>query len=146
LWLLVQRAFGPHAVDLMSSAALTHASVDGRRLPFVSRFASPEAVSYDVFRASLSPGVAYYAHPPPPLIMPLLAHLRERQAACTVVVPRQEGEPWWPFLVGRFECVRLAQVGEVDALWKPSLHSSSGFADKGPLACELWAFAVDFST
>jgi hypothetical protein len=54
LWLLVQRAFGPHALDLMSSAALTHKSVDGRRLPFVSRFASPAAVSYDVFRASLS--------------------------------------------------------------------------------------------
>ena len=145
LWRLVQQAFGPHALDLMSSAALTHSAGDGRRLPFVSRFASPEAVSYDVFRASLSPGVAYYAHPPPPLIMPLLAHLRERRASCTVVVPRHEEEPWWAFLIERFECVRLAQVGEVDALSRPSLHSSSGFADTGPLTCELWAFAVRFS-
>ena len=150
LWVAVERQFGPHAVDIMSSAELTHCSFyrrgpedSGVPLAFISRFLTPGALGWDVFRQQLCslPGRCY-CHPPVPLIPALLSLLSEQKARCTVVVQADCEATWWQG-VQRFPSLVLATAGERGALF---VMGEGNTLVEGPsLRVDLIAFDVDFS-
>ena len=53
-WLLVQRAFGPHTIDLMATSGNVQKDSSGRALPFFAPSPSLQTLSVNVFSQAVS--------------------------------------------------------------------------------------------
>ena len=145
-WDMIQRAWGPHTVDLMALDTNAMTDLQGNPLPHFTQSPTPGSAGVNVFAQDISQQANPYVFPPFILIGPLLKLLRsQRVARCTVVVPGKRPVPyWWPLLdqwtQGK---LRLGARGDKGVLRIPT---KQGFReDEGGLAWDLWAFRLAFA-
>jgi hypothetical protein len=144
-WELVQRAFGPHSVDLMALDSNVMMSAAGGKLRHFSPFPLPGAAGTNVFAQEVEREENPYVFPPFTLITPLLKFLEVRKVTvCTMVVPLIIPRPvWWPLLSSRVVgSVKLGEKGDRETLIVPS---KQGFIqDKVGLRWSLIAVRLQF--
>lgn len=100
-WLIVQREFGPHTIDLMATSANAQKDSSGRALPFFAPSPSPQA---------LSPSHSVSVFPPFMLVGPLIRFLASQSCRYTIVVPDLHPRKyWWSLLVS--SCVDSFKLG-----------------------------------
>lgn len=144
-FLLVDKTFGPHQIDLMSLDSNVMRDVNGLPLCHFTPFPTPGSSGVNVFSQTLCPSDNMYVFPPFVLVLPVLTLLRSQKVkSCTMVVPFEDTKPvWWPLfynsLVNHFI---LGKKGELGVLLLPS---KQGFVpDKRGLRYELWAAKLSF--
>ena len=142
-WLMVQRAFGPHTIDLMATPANVQKDSSGRALPFFFFFAPsplPQALGVNDFSQTLSPSHSAYVFPPFVLVGPLIRFLASQSCPYTIVVPDlRPRKYWWPLLVS--SCVdsfKLGSKGDRNILLFPT---NTGVESR-PLQWDLWASRI----
>ncbi|XP_044173521.1 uncharacterized protein LOC122957467 [Acropora millepora] len=139
-WLMVQRAFGPHTIDLMATPANVQNDSSGRALPFFAPSPLPQALGVNVFSQTLSPSHSAYVFPPFVLVGPLIRFLASQSCPYTIVVPDlRPRKYWWPLLVS--SCVdsfKLGSKGDRNILLFPT---NTGVESR-PLQWDLWAFRI----
>lgn len=87
----VDEAFGPHDVDCFASA------FNARLARFHSRWWAPRAERIDTFSGTWA-GSCVWLAPEPALIPRCVAKIRQDGAFGSLLVPRWEGQGWWPLL------------------------------------------------
>ena len=121
-WLAVQRAIGPHTIDLMATPDNVQRDLAGRALRFFSPSPSFRALCVNAFSHVISPSYNAYVFPPIVLIGPLLRFLDSRGCPYAIVVPDLHPRKyWWPLLVS--SCVgsfKLGCRGQQDILLFPA--------------------------
>ena len=139
-WLIVQRAFGPHTIDLMATSTNVQKDSTGRALPFFAPSPSPQALGVNVFSQTLSPSLSAYVFPPFVLVGPLIRFLTSQSCPYTIVVPDLcPRKYWWPLLVS--SCVdsfKLGSKGDHNILLFPT---NTGVESR-PLQWDLWVFRI----
>ena len=85
----IDKAFGPHTVDLFASRVTTQTK------KYFSRFPDHQAVGVDAFRQSWTE-IKGFANPPFALIGRVLRKVKQDQAKITVMTPQWPSAPWWP--------------------------------------------------
>ena len=139
-WLIVQRAFGPHTIDLMATSANVQKDSSGRALPFFAPSPSPQALGVNVFSQTLSPSLSAYVFPPFVLVGPLIRFLTSQSCPYTIVVPDlRPRKYWWPLLVSScVESLKLGSKGDHNILLFPT---NTGVESR-PLQWDLWVFRI----
>lgn len=139
-WLIVQRAFGPHTIDLMATSANVQKDSSGRALPFFAPSPSPQALGVNVFSQTLSPSLSAYVFPPFVLVGPLIRFLTSQSCPYTIVVPDlRPRKYWWPLLVSScVESFKLGSKGDHNILLFPT---NTGVESR-PLQWDLWVFRI----
>ena len=139
-WLILQRAFGPHTIDLIATSANAQKDSSRRALPFFAPSPSPQALGVNVFSQALSPSHSAYVFSPFVLVGPLIRFLASQSCPYTIVVsglrPRKY---WWPLLVS--SCVdsfKLGSKGDHNILLFPT---NTGVESR-PLQWDLWVFRI----
>ena len=142
VWQVLQQAFGPHSVDLMTLPSNVQRNTDGHPLRFFSPYPTQQAAGTNVFAQTIFPEENAYVFPPFVLIGPLLRFLHSPGCPYTIVVPDLSPRRyWWPLLVRRSSAsIRLGVQGDRAVLKFPS-QTPSGFHFR-PLQWDLWAFRV----
>ena len=144
-WLLVERKFGPHSVDLMSLDSNVMKSAKGSPLRHFTQRLTPDTSGVNVFSQDLRSESNPYVFPPFILVFPLLRFLEEQKVSCTIVVPEFKPLPvWWPKLTGcHVESIYLGSKGQKEVVKVPC---KKGFVlDEVGLRWPLIAFRVSFS-
>ena len=138
-WSQVERAFGPHSVDLMALPSNVMFDPSGHPLRFFSPTPCKEAAGTNIFAQSIATQGNAYVVPPFVLVGPLLRFLLSQDCAFTIVTPDlRPRKYWWPildraaaasFILGR----KGNQSGNKSAStsWEPR-----------PLPWDLWVFRV----
>jgi hypothetical protein len=127
-WREVERAFGPHSVDLFASR--TNHLCD----KYFSRFNEPGSAGRDALRFNWAEEANPYANPPYALLPKIIAHVRHCRCDLTVVAPVWPARPW------------LAQLLELSVepprllLSKPLLEST--MVSKWTQSQPVWSTAV----
>ncbi len=142
-WERVERAWGPHTVDLMSLDSNVMRDGKGSPLRHFTQYPTPESAGVNCFAQDVAVEKNPYVFPPFLLIGPVLRLLEEQKVeGCTVVVPDLSPTPyWWPLLQCRSHGkMQLGSRGEKGIVLRPSVH---GFTqDTRGLLWDLWAFRV----
>jgi hypothetical protein len=147
VWQLVEKAYGPHTVDMMALDSNVMVSTkDGQPLQHFTPHPTPGTDGVNVFAQVLSPGEAYYCYPPICLVGPFLAFLRHSAVTgCTVVViPRIRPTPWWwPILREHVRNqITIGSQGQKGVLLVPT---TSGFTPNvAGLKWDLVAYSLQF--
>ena len=147
LWHQVEREFGPHDVDAMSSDANAQSSVSGTTLPHFTRWPSVGSGGVNVFSQHMR-GLNVYCNAVFGMISPLISHFIAQRATVSLIAPgwygSLPGAPWWPtlaeFCSARMLLARSGTAGvftnlQVDGSWLPA----------GPVPWDVWVFRLDFS-
>ena len=146
----VERAFGPHTVDLFASRRNT-------QLPrFFSRWLDPDSAATDALQRPWQIEGNPYAHPPIVLIPKVLAKLKADKAEITLVAPVWASQPWITDLLqlsvampqlllaeGLMEpCLKtrfpITQPGWQTAIWRLSGDASAPKVSNPELRSALW--------
>ena len=135
LFLTLQARFGAFSLDAMAGSA------NAQCARYVSRFATPAAVGYNVFSFPLGLETLVYAFPPAGVVGAFLAYLREASARGVVVVERDLAAPWWAVVAQHPTHVVLARAGARGAVTFPGRQAVSS---SPPLAFDLVAVFCDF--
>jgi ribonuclease HI len=148
LWKRVERLYGPHDIDSMSSDANAQRStVSGDTLPHFTRWPSANSAGVNVFSQPLA-GLNIYCNAVFGLILPLLSCFEAQRARVSMIVPGWYGSipaaPWWPKLVASATSrVLLAPAGTPGVF--SNLQSDGSWAPSGPVPWDIWVFRLDFS-
>ena len=139
-WQQIQRAYGPHTVDLMALPANVLPDTSGQPLKFFSPFPVQGAAGVNVFAQCLAPSENAYVFPPFVLIGPLLKFLEGQHISYSIVVPDLSPRRyWWPLLSGSASAsFCLGNKGDTGTLRFPS---PEGFTPR-PLQWDIWVFRV----
>ena len=142
-WLQVDKAFGPHTIDLMALPFNVQNNRAGCPLRFFSPFPCTQAFGVNVFAQDISSDENAYVFPPFVLIGPLLKYLRSQLCTFSIVVPDLcPRKFWWP-LVQRTasSSFKLGSKGDADILLFPA-KSGPAILEPRPLQWDLWVFRI----
>ena len=142
-WLQVDKAFGPHTIDLMPLPFNVQNNRAGCPLRFFSPFPCTQAFGVNVFAQDISSDENAYVFPPFVLIGPLLKYLRSQLCTFSIVVPDLcPRKFWWP-LVQRTasSSFKLGSKGDADILLFPA-KSGPAMLEPRPLQWDLWVFRI----
>lgn len=135
LFLSLQGRFGAFSLDAMAGSA------NAQCARYVSRFATPATVGYDIFSFPLGLEALVYAFPPAGVVGAFLAYMREVSARGVVVMERDLAAPWWAVVAQLPTHVVLARAGARGAVTFPGRLAVSL---PPPLALDLVAVLCDF--
>ena len=144
-WLLVEKKFGPHSVDLMALDSNAMRACDGTSLRHFTPWKTPDTSGVNVFSQNLREEGNMYVYPPFVLIFPVLCLLEEQGVSCTLVAQKPSPLPvWWPKLKScsrKYVCLgQKTQKGVV------KIPTRNGFLlDTVDLRQPLYAFRLSFS-
>jgi len=129
----LDRLFGPHTIDRMADRR-------NAQLPrFNSRWYCPGSEAVDCFTQDWA-GETNWVVPPFCLIHRVLQHIRECGAIATVVLPRWDGQPWWPMVLNQVN--RQVELPPAEEVF---LEGPAGAQFLEPLHNRAWRFlAVQF--
>lgn len=141
-WQSIQRAFGPHTIDLMATSDNVQKDLSDRVLPFFAPSSSPQALGVNVFPQVLVPSNNAYVFPPFVLVGPLIRFLATLGCPYTIVVPDlRPRKYWWPLIVSSsIASLKLGSKGDCNILLLPTCSNSS--METRPLQWDLWAFRI----
>ena len=142
-WLQVDKAFGPHTIDLMALPFNVQNNRTGCPLRFFSPFPCTQAFGVNVFAQDISSDENAYVFPPFVLIGPLLKYLRSQLCTFSIVIPDLcPRKFWWP-LVQRTasSSFKLGSKGDADILLFPA-KSGPAMLEPRPLQWDLWVFRI----
>ncbi|XP_069129670.1 uncharacterized protein [Argopecten irradians] len=145
-WELVEKAYGPHTIDLMALDSNVRKSPDGESLRHYTPFPTPESAGVNVYAQNLRDDENKYVFPPFGMIASLLSLFREQSVDnCTCVLPVISPVPvWWPLLqTAVVSSICVGKQFQKGVIKVPTRH---GFIDdsKG-LKWQLVAFRLSFS-
>ena len=144
-WQIVEKAFGPHSVDLMALDSNCMRDSDGVPLRHFTPYPTPGSSGVNVFCQEINKEENPYVFPPFNLILPILKLLSDQKVSvCTMVVPDFPCRPvWWPLLWSYVvDWFVLAKQTEVGAILTPS---KQGFKiDSNGLKWNLFATRLRF--
>ncbi|XP_028418834.1 uncharacterized protein LOC114544373 [Dendronephthya gigantea] len=134
-WHEVERAFGPHTIDLMALPANVVSAPSGQPLKFFSPFYTEQAAGVNVFAQLISPLENAYVFPPFTLIGPLIKFLNQQHVSYTIIAPDiSPRRYWWPLLLNLASAsFCLGNKGDTSILRFPS-YTKEGFTPR-PLQC-----------
>ncbi|CAG2212994.1 unnamed protein product [Mytilus edulis] len=114
-WLLVQKRFGPHTVDLMALDSNAMVDDGGKPLRHFTPCSTPKSSGVNLFAQNVTDELNPYVFPPFCLISPVLSFLVEQKPkCCTFVFPALSPLPcWWPTLWSMIPC-------GIPRTWKPA--------------------------
>ncbi|CAG2207256.1 unnamed protein product [Mytilus edulis] len=114
-WLLVQKRFGPHTVDLMALDSNAMVDDGGKPLRHFTPCSTPKSSGVNLFAQNVTDELNPYVFPPFCLISPVLSFLVEQKPkCCTFVFPALSPLPcWWPTLWSMIPC-------GIPRIWKPA--------------------------
>lgn len=142
-WLLVQKRFGPHTVDLMALDSNAMVDDGGKPLRHFTPCSTPKSSGVNLFAQNVTDELNPYVFPPFCLISPVLSFLVEQKPkCCTFVFPALSPLPcWWPTLWSMVNDVLvLGRQGNNTVLLAPSKY---GFHPM-PLKHDLYAAKIIF--
>lgn len=142
-WLLVQKRFGPHTVDLMALDSNAMVDDGGKPLRHFTPCSTPKSSGVNLFAQNVTDELNPYVFPPFCLISPVLSFLVEQKPkCCTFVFPALSPLPcWWPTLWSMVNDVLvLGRQGNNTVLLAPSKY---GFHPM-PLKHDLYASKIIF--
>ena len=142
-WSQVERAFGPHSVDLMALPSNVMSDPSGHPLRFFSPTPCKEAAGTNIFAQSIATQGNAYVFPPFVLVGPLLRFLLSQDCAFTIVTPDlRPRKYWWPILDrAAAASFILGRKGNPNVLLFPSKSASTSWEPR-PLPWDLWVFRV----
>ena len=142
-WMLVERHFGPHKVDLMALDSNAMKSSDGMSLRHFTPGPSPLSPGVNIFSQNISCETNPYVFPPISMIFPLVSFLKEQHVrGCTLVAPVLQSFPiWWPIL--QSYCIRSVLIGRLGEKGVIKVPSKRGFVlDNEGLKWDLEAYRL----
>ena len=126
-WQSIQRAFGPHTIDLMATSDNVQRDLSGHALPFFAPSSSSQVLGVNVFSQVMVPSNNAYVFPPFVLVGPLIKFLATQGCPYTIVVPDlRPRKYWWLLIVS--SCIasfKLGSKGDRNILLFPTSSSSS---------------------
>lgn len=142
-WRLIERAFGPHTLDLMALPSNAMRDSSGRPLRFFSPSPVEGSAGTDVFAQTLTSADNAYVFPPFVLVGPLLRFLLSQDCAFTIVVPDLYPKKyWWPILERAASAsFQLGRKGDLAVLLYPDKSNFVAWKAR-PLRWDLWVFRV----
>jgi len=146
-WRQIERAFGPHSIDLTALPSNTRCDGSGRRLRFFSPTPCKQASGTNVFAQTIAPYENAYVFPPFILVGPLVRFLRSQGCAFSIVVPDIcPRKYWWPILDrAAMASFMLGHKGDTSVLLFPCKSGPASWEPR-PLLWDLWVFRVTCSS
>ena len=120
-WEVVDRAFGPHTIDLMALPSNVRTDRNGQPLRFFSPYPCVGAEAVNVFAQNLPSDENLYVFPPFVLIGPLLNFFKSMEIRLSIVVPDISPRKfWWPLLNSTcVDYLLIGKKGQSDVLMFP---------------------------
>ncbi len=143
-WEKIERAYGPHSIDLMAIPSNVKKDRQGQPLKFFAPYPCTGSSGTNVFSQEIPVNESAYVFPPFTLIGPLLKYLMQSGSRVTIVIPDiSPRRYWWPIVNAlSVDHMLLGKKGEYEILFF-SPTKSSGWKTKA-LQWDLHAFRVTF--
>ena len=143
-WQKIERAYGPHSIDMMAIPSNVRKDRQGQPLKFFAPYPCVGSSGTNVFAQEVPLNENAYIFPPFTLIGPLLKFLTASGCRVTMVVPDVSPRRyWWPVLTSiSVHHMLLGKKGEKEMLFFPP-KKTSGWKTK-PLQWDLYVFRIIF--
>lgn len=146
-WAMVEKAFGPHTVDLMALDTNCQLDQHGVPLRHFTPYPTPKSCGVDIFAQNLGLEKNPYCYPPLCLMGPVVALLETSGVAqATLIAPSINPLPVWGMQVNQHSMakVRLGRKGDPGVILRPTAQGL--VPDKRGLPWDLWACRLKFTS